>query len=187
MTETVKQEFMRLVDLLPQTDPRTEAYHILLSSIERFDAIGSTINDMVDVIHSEAALDAVTVEAGWAKDQVGKVVELTAKIDPDKVPVHPIPTVPFTAPDFPAETPEEQEGHEVAELVKKVVEEQPAPPQSPAPVQQTYDAPTVRKALLDARARGVNVKEVLKGFGADGFQAVPADRYADLMAALQAV
>lgn len=171
MTETVKQEFMRLVDLLPQTDPRTEAYHILLSSIERFDAIGSTINDMVDVIHSEAAFDAVTVEAGWAKDQVGKVVELTAKIDPEKVPVHPIPTVPFEAPDFP--TP--------------AVNETVTPAEAPAPVQQTYDGPTVRRALLDARARGANVKEILRGFGADGFQGVPADRYADLMAALQAV
>lgn len=179
MTETVKQEFMRLVDLLPQTDPRTEAYHILLSSIERFDAIGSTINDMVDVIHSEAALDAATTEAGWAKDHVGKVVELTARIDPEKVPVHPIPTVPFEATDFPAETPEEQEGHEVAELVKKVVEEQPAPP--------TLSASDVRKLLVEARGRGVNVKEVLKGFGADSFQGLPADKYEALADALRAV
>ena len=165
MTETVKQEFMRLVDLLPQTDPRTEAYHILLSSIERFDAIGSTINDMVDVVHSEAALDAVTTEAGWVKDQVGKVVELTARIDPDKVPVHPIPTVPFTAPDFPAETEEKKP--------------EPAPP--------SLSASDVRKLLVEARGRGVNVKEVLKGFGADSFQALPADRYEDLAAALRAV
>ena len=166
MTEAVKQEFMRLVDLLPQTDPRTEAYHILLSSIERFDAIGSTINDMVDVVHSEAALDAVTTEAGWVKDQVGKVVELTARIDPDKVPVHPIPTVPFTAPDFPAETPEEKKP-------------EPAPP--------SLSASDVRKLLVEARGRGVNVKEVLKGFGADSFQALPADRYEDLAEALRAV
>lgn len=179
MTETVKQEFMRLVDLLPQTDPRTEAYHILLSSIERFDAIGSTINDMVDVIHSEAAFDAVTVEAGWAKDQAGKVVELTAKIDPEKVPVHPIPavtwqdevieavkTAPFEAADFPAETPEEKKP-------------EPAPP--------TLSASDVRKLLVEARGRGANVKEILKGFGADSFQALPADRYEDLAAALRAV
>ena len=166
MTETVKQEFMRLVDLLPQTDPRTEAYHILLSSIERFDAIGSTINDMADVIHSEAALDAVTTEAGWVKDQVGKVVELTARIDPEKVPVHPIPTVPFEATDFPAETPEEKKP-------------EPAPP--------TLSASDVRKLLVEARGRGVNVKEVLKGFGADSFQALPADKYDALADALRAV
>lgn len=93
--------------------------------------------------------------------------------------------VPFEATDFPADTKDEVPEGCLHVVVPRT--DEPDPPQSPAPVQQTYDAPTVRKALLDARARGVNVKEVLKGFGADGFQAVPADRYADLMAALQAV
>lgn len=165
MTDTVKQEFMRLVDLLPQTDPRTEAYHILLSSIERFDAIGSTINDMVDVVHSEAALDAVTTEAGWVKDQVGKVVELTAKIDPEKVPVHPIPTVPFEATDFPAEAEEKKP--------------EPAPP--------TLSASDVRKLLVEVRGRGINVKAILQGFGVDSFQALPADKYDALAEALRSV
>lgn len=177
MTETVKQEFMRLVDLLPQTDPRTEAYHILLSSIERFDAIGSTINDMVDVIHSEAALDAVTTEAGWVKDQVGKVVELTARVDPDKVPVHPIPTVPFEATDFPADTKDEVPEGCLHVVVPRT--DEPAPP--------SLSASDVRKLLVEARGRGVNVKEVLKGFGADSFQALPADKYDALAAALRAV
>ena len=94
--------------------------------------------------------------------------------------------VPFTAPDFPAETPEEQEGHEVAELVKKVVEAQPAPPPEKAE-EKTYTSPEVRKALVDARGKGINVKEILAGFGAENFQALPASKYGALMEALEVI
>lgn len=153
MTEFSKNELLRLVDKIPETDPTTTAYHVLMQSIECYNALALTVDEII------ALRDGVSP----SQEQV---------IGVDNV-------VPFTAPDFPAETPEEQEGHEVAELVKKVVEEQPAPP--------SLSASDVRKLLVEARGRGVNVKEVLKGFGADSFQALPADKYDALAEALRAV
>ena len=87
-------------------------------------------------------------------------------INPENVPVHPIPTPPFETADFPAETPEEQ----------------------PAPVEEkTYQSSDVRAALVDARGRGVNVGEILQRFGVSNFQFLPANQYGALIEALGAV
>ena len=160
MTEYSRKEFRRLLDKVPETDPSTTAYHVLMQSIEMFNAIALTIDDFLDP---------------------GGVPQQEQVIGVNNVKV-----VPFTAPDFPAETPEEQEGHEVAELVKKVVEAQPAPPPEKAE-EKTYTSPEVRKALVDARGKGVNVKEILAGFGAENFQALPASKYGALMEALEVI
>lgn len=158
MTEYSRKEFRRLLDKVPETDPSTTAYHVLMQSIEMFNAIALTIDEFLD-------------PGGVPpQEQVTGVNNV----------------VPFTAPDFPAETPEEQEGHEVAELVKKVVEAQPAPPPEKAE-EKTYTSPEVRKALVDARGKGINVKEILAGFGAENFQALPASKYGALMEALEVI
>ena len=47
MTDFVKDELLRVVHTLPETDPRTPEYHTLLRSIEALDSIGSTINDII--------------------------------------------------------------------------------------------------------------------------------------------
>lgn len=160
MTEYSKKEFRRLLDKVPETDPSTTAYHVLMQSIEMFNAIALTIDEFLD----------------------SGVVPPQEQV----IGVNNVNVVPFTAPDFPAETPEEQEGHEVAELVKKVVEAQPAPPPEKAE-EKTYTSPEVRKALVDARGKGVNVKEILAGFGAENFQALPASKYGALMEALEVI
>ena len=160
MTEFMQKECYRLIDKLAETDPTTEAYHIVLSSIERLDAIGSTIDEI-------------------AKSREQAPQELVIKGSLDKV-------IPFEAPSFPAEdkdepgeTPEEKEGHEVAELVKRVVE----PPKE----EKTYQSSDVRAALVDARGRGVNVGEILQRFGVSNFQFLPATQYGALIEALKAV
>ena len=160
MTEYSRKEFRRLLDKVPETDPSTTAYHVLMQSIEMFNAIALTIDEFLD----------------------SGVVPPQEQV----IGVNNVNVVPFTAPDFPAETPEEQEGHEVAELVKKVVEAQPAPPPEKAE-EKTYTSPEVRKALVDARGKGVNVKEILAGFGAENFQALPASKYGALMEALEVI
>lgn len=180
MTKTMAREFLRLIDKLPETDPTSTAYHVLLQSIECLNSIGQTIEEML--AESNAVLDGpVSAHVDWAEGQEGKIVELTASIDPDKVPVHPIPTAPFETADFP-ETPEEQEGHEVAELVKQIAE-QPEPPKE----EKTYQSSDVRAALVDARGRGVNVGEILQRFGVSNFQFLPATQYGALIEALKAV
>lgn len=182
MTKIMANEFLRLIGKLEETDPTTPAYLTLLQSIECLNSIGQTIEEML--AESEAALKIpVEVRADWVPGQEGKIVELTAAIDPEKVPVHPIPTPPYETADFPAETPEEKEGHEVAELVKQIAE-QP----EPAPVEQkTYQSSDVRAALVDARGRGVNVGEILQRFGVSNFQFLPATQYGALIEALKAV
>jgi len=84
--------------------------------------------------------------------------------------------VPFTAPDFPAEETEEQ---------AQVLEAEPQT--EPTTEDAALTQPEMRKLLLEARGRGASVKEILLGFGVDNFQALPAEKYGALKAALEAV
>ena len=160
MTEFLKKEFKRLVDLLPQTDPRGMEYQTLLRSIECLDAIGlSTIDVIVDMDKLEAAAEKSKV-------------------------------VPFTKAEFPEAVEETVE--EKAEAVEETGAEETGanePKPEPAPVEsvveeKTYTSAEVRKALVEARGKGVDVKAVLAKVGADNFTAVPASKYAALMDAL---
>jgi hypothetical protein len=144
MTEFVKKEFLRLIDLLDQTDPRSQEYLTLLHSIECFDSMANSI-DEIDKLRSLDVLEDRIEEQKIVADQAAKVAEIAK----DNV-------VPFTAPDFPAE-------------------------------EKTYEASEVRKALVDAKGNGVNVKEILGSFGAENFGALPAAKYGELMARLQEV
>lgn len=148
MTEFSKNELLRLVDKIPETDPTTTAYHVLMQSIECFNSLALTVDEIIALRDGGVHADLV--------EQQAEEIKVTVQ---DNV-------IPFTAPDFPAEAPEEKKP-------------EPAPP--------TLSASDVRKLLVEARGRGANVKEILKGFGADSFQALPADRYEDLAAALRAV
>lgn len=154
MTEFSKNELLRLVDKIPETDPTTTAYHVLMQSIECYNALALTVDEII-ALRDEAAHEDLMEQRGLVKQQAEKIKEIAQ----DNV-------VPFEATDFPAETPEEKKP-------------EPAPP--------TLSASDVRKLLVEARGRGVNVKEVLKGFGADSFQALPADKYDALAEALRAV
>jgi hypothetical protein len=157
MTEFTKNEFVRLIDLLPQTDPRSNDYLTLLRSIECFDSIANSIDEM-DGLRS-LDLSAERTEP--------RVVEL-ATVKPIGV-VGAFKEMPPTVPAEPA------------------VEEkpEPAPIEEKKEEEQTYDASTVRKALVDARSRGVDVKEILSGFGVANFGALPAAKYGALMDALE--
>lgn len=165
MTEFSKNELLRLVDKIPETDPTTTAYHVLMQSIECYNSLALTVDEII-ALRDEDAYDDLMEQLGLVKQQAEKIKEIVQ----DNV-------VPFTAPDFPESAAEEDDPPLTGEG---------GPAHAPKE-EKTYDAPTVRKALLDARARGVNVKELLRGFGADGFQGVPAEKYGALMDALRAV
>lgn len=148
MTEFVKKEFLRLIDLLDQTDPRSQEYLTLLHSIECFDSMANSIDEM-DKLRTLDLMEDRLAEKKTVAEQAAKVAEIAK----DNV-------VPFTAPDFPAEQTEEA---------------------------KTYSASDVRKALVDAKGKGVNVKEILGSFGAENFSALPAAKYGELMARLEEV
>ena len=170
MTEFTKQECFRLIDKLAETDPTTEAYHILLSSIERFDSIGNTVDEIAQL--REAATEQVVIDVAAIKEQMKKRAEAasTPTSPPEDDGTHTIPpelVVPFETTDFPAEVKDEPVKDEPVE-------------------EETYTSSQVRKALVDARKAGVDVKALLAEFGADNFSAVPAGKYGAIMRKLGA-
>lgn len=146
MTEFTTRECLRLIDKLKEVDPTTEAYHILLSSIERFDAIYATIDAIAQQRENEQATE-----------------------------LNKLNVVPFEAASFPEEVKQD--------LVKDVPPPEPEPPKE----EKVYESSDVRTALCDARTRGVNVGEILRRFGVDNFQNLPAAKYGALIEALEAV
>ena len=166
MTEFTKQECLRLIDKLAETDPATEAYHILLSSIERFDSIGNTVDEIAQL--REGAAQQVVINLPGLKEQMKQLAV--------EAPTPPAPednVVPFEATDFPAEVKDD--------LVKDV------PPADPPAEEKTYDPAEVRTALCDARNKGVNVSAVLQKYGVNNFQNLPASQYGALMKELEAL
>lgn len=168
MTEFVKQEFLRLVDLLPQTDPRTNEYLTLLHSIECFDSIANSVDEMDGLRRIDLMEDRIAEQTA-VEEQTKKIVEIA------KTPITEEDggVVPFTAPDFPEPAAEEQTA---AELPK------PKPPE-----EEKIDPSEVRKALVAARARGIDSKEILSGFGVTHFQELPASKYRALLDALEVI
>lgn len=153
MTAFVKEELLRLVDRIPQTDPTSAEYHILLRSIEYLDAIGSTIDAIVTEASEEMRKD-LEAEKQTVEEQTAKVIE-------------------------------------IAKAVAKA-EPEPAPKEEPIPepkaeltgANKVWSAAEVRKALVEAKGAGVDVKGLLLSVGVDSFPALPAARYAELMARL---
>lgn len=167
MTEFVKQEFLRLIDLLPQTDPRTNEYLTLLHSIECFDSLANSVDEM-DGLRRIDLTEGRIAEQTAVEEQAKKIVEIAKASDTEedggKV-------VPFTAPDFPEPT----------------AEEEAAPPKLKLPEEEKIDPSEVRKALVAARARGIDSKEILSGFGVTHFQELPANKYRALLDALEVI
>ena len=164
MTEFSKQELLRLVDKIPETDPTSTAYHVLMQSIECFNSLALTVDEII-ALRDEQAYEDLMEQRGLVKQQAEKVKEIAQ----DNV-------VPFTAPAAPWEekVPESEEGFDPE------VEE-------PKQEEKTYDASEVRKALVEVKAKGVDVKEVLSEFGVTDFRALPAAKYGQLMARLEAM
>jgi hypothetical protein len=133
----------------------------------------------------EDTLKGLAEEKETVKAQAAKVVELSSAIKArqesgDHVVVAHVP--PFTAAEFPEEPPDDP----MDEFVKGTTVAENA---TTAPVTEpkTYSSSEVRKALVDARGRGVDVKAVLAAVGAENFAAVPAAKYGEVMAKLEVI
>ena len=159
MTEFMQKECYRLIDKLAETDPTTEAYHIVLSSLERLDAIGTTIDEIAKMRETRelTAILRPDVLANEVKEQFDEILSA--------------PGNPFTKGTFPADPAPE------AEVKDDLVKQDSA---------KTYSASEVRKALVEARGKGTDVKAILAKVGADNFTAVPEAKYGDLMSLLGA-
>lgn len=164
MTEFSKQELLRLVDKIPETDPTSTAYHVLMQSLECYTSLALTVDEIIALRDAQVYEDLME-QRGLVKQQAEKIKEIAQ----DNV-------VPFTAPDAPWEekVPESEEGFDPE------VEE-------PKQEEKTYAASDVRKALVEVKAKGVDVKEVLSEFGVADFRALPAAKYGALMKKLEAM
>ena len=167
MTEFSKNELLRLVDTIPETDPTTTAYHVLMQSIECFNSLALTVDEILALRDGSPA---------------NRPAEKVKEIAQDNV-------VPFTAPDFPADTKDEvPEGclHVVVPRTDEPpVEDKTA--EEKTVEEKTYAASDVRKALVEVKAKGVDVKEILSEFGVTDFRALPAAKYNALMMRLEAM
>jgi len=147
-TEFSWKELQRLIDLIPQTDPTTHSYGILLESIERYGAIMQYVDWFLSV-----------------KVQNQKPAE---KMEAEIIP-------------FP--TPANAEG---VELEGQVTTEKIAC----AGVTYddlSYDPAEVKSLITKARAEKkiTSVKEwIHSNWGVDGFTAIPAAKYPEVMAKL---
>lgn len=144
-----------MVDRIPQTDPTTAEYHILLRSIEYLDAIGSTIDEIVTEASEEMRKD-LEAEKQTVEEQTAKVIEIAKAV----------------AKPEPEPAPKEEAAPEPAESAELTG------------ANKVWSAAEVRKALVEAKGAGVDVKGLLLSVGVDSFPALPAARYAELMARL---
>lgn len=168
MTEFMRDELNRLVQKIPVTDPCTSEYHVLLRSIEYLDSMGSTIEEILAEVFEGQVADDLAAEKLDVKEGAERVKEISAIKAQAEGKV-----VPFTAPEFPEAT----EAEAPAEI-KSVPESAESPSE---PTTKTYSASDVRKAVVDARLRGVDTAPLFRKYGAEFFQGVPESRYPDLL------
>lgn len=181
MNDFIRDEYRRIINLIPQTDPATPNYHCLLQSLECFAGISDVVEELLYMLD----------------DADGKIV---------KVDFHP-PVVDLTGGcgedcatcdncssncTEDATAGEDADEAEVSEPASAEVEEAPAPPEKEDSSSDeddaeavTYDLVTVRKALIDARKGGADIKAILKSVGASNLTDLPPDKYGAVMAKLK--
>ena len=64
---------------------------------------------------------------------------------------------------------------------------EPEKPETGVDEEPAFKMEEVRGALSKARARGVNVSEIIRSFGAENFQQIPKNQYGAIMAKLTEV
>lgn len=183
MTEFVKQEFLRLIDLLPQTDPRTNEYLTLLHSIECFDSLANSVDEMDGLRRIDLMEDRIAEQTA-VEEKTKKIVEIATAKPVESGVARPQQT----APDF-LDDPTATNAVKPIPVIDKYEEEhRDPPPAPPKPVEEEkIDPSEVRKALVAARARGIDSKEILSGFGVTHFQELPANKYRALLDALEVI
>ena len=164
MREEIRSEFRRMLDLLPEVDPTTEEYHTLLNSMEHLGMVQEFLEGVIEELDGG---QIIKVEYIPVSEQVCNGD--CAGCDDCKSGAEEALEVTGVEPEEP-----EQQTEEVAEEAQ--VSEEPA---------KTYDMVDVRKALIDARNRGVDIKAVLKTYAATNMTNLKPEFYAEVMAKLE--
>ena len=158
-------EFLRLVTAINQTDPRSREYAQLLENIERFGAAAVMFDELWEIFASYYTEQGVEFDNPSPVAEDGKEPELIK---------------PFKS--APAE--------EVTEEKTEEVPDSPIPdePEMFEEAEETYDPADVKKAIGKARATGAvdKIKDwLLENWGVEGFSALPATKYGEVMRKLK--
>lgn len=159
MTDFTANELTRIINKIPETDPTTTEYHILLQSLECFAGIADSIEEVMAQLPDDEPED-------------GKII---------KVEFRPSPELMQQVADMAQAENEPSDEPEESFLT-------PGPTGAPAPeteVADVVDLVTVRAALRDAKKRGVDIKELIQSFGATNLTDLPAEKYGELMKKLE--
>ena len=146
-TEFSWKELQRLISLIPETDPATHSYGILLESIERYGAIMKFVDWFLSV---------KTPDPKQKEEEV-----------PNNI-------IQFTPPTSEAEKFEEPESTPDPEPEEKDTTEY-----DPAEVKSLITKARADKKIPSAKAW------IQENWGVDGFSAIPASKYSEVMAKLK--
>lgn len=160
MTEYTANEMRRLIGMIPETDPTTTDYHILLQSLECFAGISDSIEEiMAEIEYEPPAAEDVT------KVTLHPALEKALSEKADKTP----------------DEPKKLEAVSFKEFMEQdIPEPEEAQPEQTEPA-RVWEMTEVRAALVEARKKGVNVSALLREFGVENFGAFPAGKYDELM------
>lgn len=150
MNEFTAKELRRVIGLLPDTDPRTPAYHDLLRSMEM-------------LALSAEAIEAIMLEVDMVEQGIVKVEFAPfGKNDDGRETQDPTPEPDNVVPFQPVE--------------EKPVEEKPA---------EELDLVTVRKAMKEAKHRGVDIVAAVQELGGRNLTDLSPDQWPALMKKLE--
>lgn len=165
MTKFCKQELARLITTIPTADPTTYQYQQLLGNIELFGSIAPSIDEWV----LELGLD----EPFTITEPIVDPIEVFIAENVAEAPTETEKNV--------AEAPVETEKN-VAEASAETAEHVAEEPDCVLVISKE----DVRKALGEARKKGIRVSDFLKQtVGVESFAAVPGEKYGELMTALE--
>ena len=159
-------ELLRLVSTINRVPPESREYAQLMENVERFGALATLLPDIWQIFSKYYAGKSAPVDSTEPE-----IVEFKPKVD------------------IPVAT-EEAQVSEATEPDSPIPEDEPMFDEEPQEEAPAYDAPTVKKALSKARSEDKvpKIAEWLKeNFDVEGFSAIPASRYGELMDKLKAL
>ena len=185
MNEFITQELRRIINRIPTVDPTTSDYHMLMASLEGFYNTADMLEEIFDALdeESEDSPDEGRIIKVEFRPPVVPCSEDCATCDrcggEEKAPDSSSnSTDSVTAGENPQEN-VEAEADPPSEKVDETSDESGAEPE------ETYDLITVRKALIDARKGGVDIKVILKSVGATNLTDLAPEKYGAVMAKLK--
>ena len=150
MIQYVAKELNRIMSLIPETDPSTADYHILLQSLECFAGIAELIEQIVEQTGEEPTYEGKIIKVEFNPEALKQQAEEFPPQDESPFP-----------------EPEETEEPE------------------PATTEPPPDIVTVRKAMREAKKRGVDITAVVHSFGATNLTDLPEDKWIELLHELE--